>query len=503
MAEDLGADSVGERRRTFDERKGAVQMKEGAKLLVLAALAVLAAAIHRREKARLGRSWAGYGAHLLGLDMTGAGRKAYLDKLRFLAAFLVILVHSMEGTASAVLAGAALSPNSMPPVRWFLLTGFSSVGLCCNLLFVMISGALLLPWREESVGAFYQKRFSKVLIPLVLYYFFYLRRSGLLSFSPSSILDGLKTVISGPVELVPHFWLVYVMAGLYLGVPFLRWLFRNLPDKAFCGMAALIFIGAGIKTAAYLANLGFGFDSFLFSWTGIFILGYFLTCPCSKKYRPLILMGGGVSAVLVFLLFGLRQDAAAVAANDSLLMMLTASAVFVRFVMGEERRTEKQERSALGRKPSQNLFQSVPERSFQNVPERSSQSVPERSSQNVPEHSFQKVPERSSQSLPQRIFRCISALMRGVMQVIGRYSYSILLIHWYMLFVIVENHLHIAPGQLPAALLPVGILLQTGAALGLSLVFAVIFDQTAGVLALWLWEQIIRLIDRCFRPPTR
>ena len=467
MAEDLGADSVGERRRTFDERKGAVQMKEGAKLLVLAALAVLAAAIHRREKARLGRSWARYGAHLLGLDMAGAGRKAYLDKLRFLAAFLVILVHSMEGAASAVLEGAAMSPNSMPPVRWFLLTGFSGVGLCCNLLFVMISGALLLPWREESVGAFYQKRFSKVLIPMVLYYFFYLRRSGLLSFSPSSILDGFKTVISGPVELVPHFWLVYVVAGLYLGVPFLRWLFRNLPDKAFCGMAALIFIGAGIKTAAYLANLGFGFDSFLFSWTGIFILGYFLTCPCSKKYRPLILMGGGVSAVLVFLLFGLRQDAAAEAANDSLLMMLTASAVFVRFVMGEERQKEKKERSALGRKPSQNLFQSVP--------------------------------ERSSQSVPQRI----SALMRGVMQVIGRYSYSILLIHWYILFVIVENHLHIAPGQLPAALLPVGILLQTGAALGLSLVFAVIFDQTAGVLALWLWEQIIRLIGRCFRPPTR
>lgn len=483
MAEDLGADSVGERRRTFDERKGAVQMKEGAKLLVLAALAVLAAAIHRREKARLGRSWAGYGAHLLGLDMAGAGRKAYLDKLRFLAAFLVILVHSMEGAASAVLEGAAMSPNSMPPVRWFLLTGFSGVGLCCNLLFVMISGALLLPWREESVGAFYQKRFSKVLIPMVLYYFFYLRRSGLLSFSPSSILDGLKTVISGPVELVPHFWLVYVMAGLYLGVPFLRWLFRNLPDRVFCGMAALIFIGAGIKTAAYLANLGFAFDSFLFSWTGIFILGYFLTCPCSKKYRPLILMGGGVSAVLVFLLFGLRQDAAAVAANDSLLMMLTASAVFVRFVMGEERRTEKQERSALGRKASQNL----------------SRSVPERSSQNVPEHSFQNVPERPSQSLHQRI----SALMRGVMQVIGRYSYSILLIHWYMLFVIVENHLHIAPGQLPAALLPVGILLQTGAALGLSLIFAVIFDQTAGVLALWLWEQIIRVIGRCFRPPTR
>ena len=72
-----------------------------------------------------------------------------------------------------------------------------------------------------------------------------------------------------------------------------------------------------------------------------------------------------------------------------------------------------------------------------------------------------------------------------------------------MLYVIVENHLHIAPGQLPAGRLPVGFLLKTGAALGLSLLFAVIFDQTAGVLALWLWEQIIRLIGRCFRPPTR
>ena len=89
------------------------------------------------------------------------------------------------------------------------------------------------------------------------------------------------------------------------------------------------------------------------------------------------------------------------------------------------------------------------------------------------------------------------------MQVIGRYSYSILLIHWYILFVIVENHLHIAPGQLPAALLPVGILLQTGAALGLSLVFAVIFDQTAGVLALWVWEKVTAVFGGSAQPPTR
>ncbi len=422
-------------------------MKEGAKLLAAAAAAVLLVQIHRKEKERLALGWAGYGAHILGLEPGGPGRKEYLDRLRFLAAVLVILVHSMEGAASGIFAGQADVPFSAPPVSWYVLTGLSGVGLCCNLLFVMISGALLLPFRQESVGTFYRKRFSKVLIPLVLYYVFYLRRSGLVSFSsPASIGNALKTVLSGPVELVPHFWLVYVMTGLYIGVPFLRYLFKALPERALEGMAAVILAGSAAKTACYAAGISFGFDSFLFSWTGIFILGYFLTCPCSRKYRKWILTGGGLASLAVFVLFCVREDAAAVAANDSLLMILTASAVFLLFIIREEKNNEAGRRRMSGR---------------------------------------------------------LGALGRGIVRVVGRYSYSILLIHWYMLFVVVENHMKISPAQMPGAFLWAGILLQTGAALALSLIFAVIFDQTAGVLALWVWEKVTAVFGGSAQTPTR
>ncbi len=391
--------------------------------------------------------WAGYGAHLLGLDVKEEGRRAYLDALRFLAVLLVLLVHSMQGAASGLYSGS----DSMPPAAWYVLTGLSGVGLCCNLLFVMISGALLLPFRQESAGAFYRKRFARVLIPLVLYYLFYLHRSGLVGFSFSSLAGALETIVSGPVELVPHFWLVYVIAGLYIGAPFLRYLFRALPERALEGMAAVILAGAAVKTAAYVAGIGFGFDSFLFSWTGIFILGYFLSSPCSRKYGKGILAAGGASSAVIFVLYGIREDAAAVAANDSFLMILTASAVFFLLAVREEKRREK----------TANL-----------------------------------------NGMPRPHSRLL-AFCRGTVRVIGRYSYSVLLIHWYMLFVVVQDHLGLVPSRLPAALLPAGILLQSGAALALSLLFAVLFDQTAGVLALWLWERVITWPSRFVWPPTR
>ena len=46
-------------------------------------------------------------------------------------------------------------------------------------------------------------------------------------------------------------------------------------------------------------------------------------------------------------------------------------------------------------------------------------------------------------------------------------------------------------------------LLQTAAALVLSLIFAVIFDQTAGVLALWVWEKVTAVFGGSAQTPTR
>ena len=61
-----------------------------------------------------------------------------------------------------------------------VMAAAAGLGLSCNLLFMMLSGALLLGGREESVLQFYSRRFVRVLIPCFAYYllyFFYVEAS--------------------------------------------------------------------------------------------------------------------------------------------------------------------------------------------------------------------------------------------------------------------------------------------------------------------------------------
>ncbi len=415
-------------------------MKEIGKGMVLAGAAVLIVWIHWNKKKRADLNWRQYGEKLLGIQAAPAGRKRYLDELRLLAAVLVILVHSMQSAASQILA-AGMTAERTGMGLWYVLTGAAGLGLCCNLLFVMISGALLLPDREEAAGVFYRKRAAKVVIPLIAYYLFYLRRSGLVSFSLTSAGAALRMILSGPMELVPHFWLIYVLIGLYIGVPFLRRMLGQMPDELLGTMAAVILLGAAVKTGFYFLGIGFGINTFLFSWEGIFLLGYVMTRECCRRYDRAVWLSGILAAVLIVWIGCTREDAAAAAANDSVFMVLFSMAVFLLFLRRDEGRTGQ---AASGR-------------------------------------------SMADSSAAGRV-RAVQAGGR-IIQMVSRYSYSILLIHWFMLFVVVEKHLHIGPMMFGGEWILAGVLIQSAAALLFSLFFAVVFDQTVVLLGEWCWEE--------------
>lgn len=421
MAENIWTDGIG--------RKG---MKKLAKGIILILGFVLLIWLHNQKRAARQADWKEYGKQILGINDQSAERNKNLDRVRVLAAVLVVFVHSMQSAAakiSPLLAETQMLTRERAYLQgiWYILTGTAGLGLCCNLLFILISGSLLLPYRKEGAGTFYVKRISKVLIPLAAYYLFYLRRSGLLLFSFPSIINGLRMVLFGPMELVPHFWLIYVLAGLYLGVPFLRWMLKELPETLLKGMVLVILLGSAGKTLLYFFGVGLSFDSFLFSWEGIFLLGYFCTQPCSRTYRKFFLAGGGVSGIILVFLFCSKNPAAGIAVNDSFFMILFSLAVFLVF-MGKEK--EKREK-------------------------------------------------RKENPAVQRII-----------QVGSRYSYSILLIHWFMLFVVIENHLHIDPFIFGTSWILAGVVLQSVLAVFFSLVFALIYDQTVVFLAEWVWRRI-------------
>ena len=121
-------------------------------------------------------------------NMSKGNRKVYIDDLRVVATIFVIGVHTVSLAAS-------MTEYGNIPFR--VLTIFNFIFLSCNLLFVMLSGALLLPVKNEPVGVFFRKRFTKVAIPLVVYYILYIvAKEGIDWLRPDHWLLMLQKILS-------------------------------------------------------------------------------------------------------------------------------------------------------------------------------------------------------------------------------------------------------------------------------------------------------------------
>ena len=136
-----------------------------------------------------------------------------LDILRVLACYLVIQVHTGEfyyiGEGGTVLSGT--SP--------FWVGILNSVCRASVPLFVMISGFLLLPLKEE-MGVFFRKRFTRVAIPFIVWcilYALYWAGKGQTNWAQAGI-NILHIPVNFGVE-VGHLWYIYMLIGLYLFAP--------------------------------------------------------------------------------------------------------------------------------------------------------------------------------------------------------------------------------------------------------------------------------------------
>ena len=113
-------------------------------------------------------------------------------------------------------------------------------GQKCVPLFVMITGALMLPVREET-SIFYKKRITRVFFPFVIWsviYALFPWFTGLLGLDPKIILDFfayggdgiMRQEFSAALEYIGeipfnfpitavHMWYIYLLIGLYLYLP--------------------------------------------------------------------------------------------------------------------------------------------------------------------------------------------------------------------------------------------------------------------------------------------
>lgn len=225
---------------------------------------------------------------------------AWADWLRIVACILVILSHScdpfvgqLDNNRAEFLSGAFIGSLVRP----------------CVPLFVMLSGALLLPVQTD-MGAFYRKRMKRILVPFVFWsmalpvlYYLYVH-SGMKTVSPNLIaadhtaemtLKKLYLFLFNFHYDTTALWYVYMLIGLYLFMPVISpWLLQASRKDLhwFLGFWGVSLVLPFVKMAApllgYHGNYGntgllgvcdwnaFGTFYYFSGFLGYLVLAYYL-----------------------------------------------------------------------------------------------------------------------------------------------------------------------------------------------------------------------------------
>lgn len=135
-------------------------------------------------------------------------RVVFLDYLRVIACFMVMVVHSTE---PFYLGGEGSLISSYENGLW--AAGFDSLVRSCVPLFVIASSYLLFPLKY-STAEFLKKRVVRILIPLFIWSVFYALYWG-------DPVSNLKDLVFNFNYAAGHLWFVYMLAGLYFIMPLL------------------------------------------------------------------------------------------------------------------------------------------------------------------------------------------------------------------------------------------------------------------------------------------
>lgn len=190
---------------------------------------------------------------------TDQSRFQWVDLIRALGAFLVVLAHvhySGSGSNLINIFYYALSRVAVP-------------------LFFMVSGFLLLS-KNEPLLDFFRKRALKVFVPFIVWSVIYLIWKGESLDQP--LLEIVKSyfikIVRGPRE--NHLWFFYELFALYLFTPILRVYVEKASNKDllyFCGIWFLLIPLGNFVQEFTIVKIGFEYY-FLLGYIGYFIFGY-------------------------------------------------------------------------------------------------------------------------------------------------------------------------------------------------------------------------------------
>ena len=229
-------------------------------------------------------------------------RIQYVDVLRVIAAFAVVVIHVCD---------RFFSETDLTGLDWNVMNFYDSLSRFAVPVFVMISGALFLnPDRELSIKKLYSKNILRIVTAFVFW-------SAIYAFvTAEGTGERVNAFLKGPT----HFWYVFVVVGLYICTPILREIAKD--DKLLRYFLIAAFVTA-VLIPCVLEVVSFEPLDYVYKkaqlklfsgYSGYFLLGYYLSKLRLKKRYMLLFAAAGIGGFVVTVIgtrfFSLRNGTA-------------------------------------------------------------------------------------------------------------------------------------------------------------------------------------------------
>lgn len=235
-------------------------------------------------------------------ELQPSQRILYPDILRTLAVFAVIMIH---------ICSYGFCNYEVSSYDWQIVNIYECLIHWAVPIFVMISGNFFLnPQKEITLSKLFRKNIFRLVVAIFFWGFLYqianvAKRITMENTSPSTaLLDATKELILGPAWY--HLWFLYMIIGLYMLTPFIRF-FTNNAEKKHYQYLFVLFISFGsvlplVQNIILYADSNFKIYFSLkeyFGYICYFIFGHFFSkYDLSQKQKTIIYVTAIVSIFL-------------------------------------------------------------------------------------------------------------------------------------------------------------------------------------------------------------
>ena len=227
------------------------------------------------------------------------GRKVYLDCINVLAIIGVVALHNRFNYRVDY-----DSPG------WVLENILSGTAVAAVPLFFMASGITLLNFTErESVGTFYKKRFTKILVPLLIWGQIYLFARSWFTHTPLPKGEEILAVLLAPSTVGVTLWYLEALIGVYLVLPIFSYALRGAGEKKVHLAWLMAVLGLFMPIATTTVHkinphIMPEFTAPIVGYVGFCFLGYALANTSFSLPWRLVIYVLGVAGSLTHILYG-------------------------------------------------------------------------------------------------------------------------------------------------------------------------------------------------------